>query len=879
MMKKLVLLVLSVVFCVTLYSQKANKVFMSNFYDAVAYMYEDNYGTALDYWKKAEDKDPDNPNVWYNMGVCYKNSSKDRYLAVEYLTKSLDYADPNYVVNDHTVRTCPIDCFMELGVALRMIGKYDESLAMLERAKEVYSTNGRSEKVKAADEEIATTNNAKKMMAQKSCNRIDVTNVGDVINTEYSDHSPVITCDGKTLFFTSKRPNSLNSKEDEKIYVCKKKDNGEWSSPDLLPSPINTKGNNESVVSISPDGKQLYFFRSGSSLQGNLYVSEMNDNGSWGKPKHLSSDINTKYRESHVSIAPDGNSMYFTSDRPGGFGGLDIYVMKKLPNGKWSEPQLLPEEVNTPLDEEYPTVHPNGSLLYFNSKGHESTGGYDVFYSRINDDGTYSKAENMCSPINTPDNDICYSLSCDGKTAYITGIREDSYGEYDIYVVEDKTADPDLIVYKGNVKYADQAIPKGVTVWVKDKTTGEDLGSYTVDENTGEYLCYLQGKDNYSITYSKNGETLKEIEKAPTNDENETFKRMGAPISLDDVVLPLLSKEASVAVRDDKNLAPDVTNVLDEVLKTAKEMKDESRQMIVNLEYDENELPKDSPKLKLVTDYLGKNVDASDISYNQKPTDKNVYNIKVSSTSEVYADNPPKNGNDDNNNITPTDNDNDNNDPYNKNYSDTLELRNIYFDFDKYDIKSQYTNNLNELVDYMKDNPGAKIEIGGHTDYVGTDEYNMVLSGRRAMAVKNYLVDRGVKQDKVEIKKYGESAPIASNSSNATRKYNRRIEFKVLEQGSEKYLKVVSETNMSADADNSNSASGTVEGKVFRVQLFALSKEKSVESFGVPNLKVREVNGMYKYYLGDFSSKAEAENTLSSIKDKYPNAIVLESLK
>ena len=81
-------------------------------------------------------------------------------------------------------------------------------------------------------------------------------------------------------------------------------------------------------------------------------------------------------------------------------------------------------------------------------------------------------------------------------------------------------------------------------------------------------------------------------------------------------------------------------------------------------------------------------------------------------------------------------------------------------------------------------------EIGGHTDVVGTEEYKIVLSGRRAMAIKNYLVERGVKQDKVEIKKYGESAPIASNNSNSTRKYNRRIEFKVLEQGSEKYLKV-----------------------------------------------------------------------------------------
>ena len=391
-MKKLILLILSVIFCVGAYSQKSSKSFMKLFYDASAYMYENNYGAALEYWKKAEDKDRENPNVWYNMGVCYKNSSKDRELAVEYLTKTLDYANPNYVTNDHTERTVPIDCYLELGSALRMLGKYDESVEMLNKAKEVASSNGREDLVTRANEELEVTANAKNLVNQKSCTKNDVANVGDVINSEYSDHSPVITCDGNTLYFTSKRPNAMNSYDDEKIYVAHKKDNGEWSSPDLLPSPINTKGKNESVVAVSNDGKQLYFFRSGSSLQGNLYVVEQNDKGGWGKPKQLSSDINTKYRESHVTISPDGNSMYFSSDRPGGFGGLDIYVKKKLPNGKWSDPQLLPEEVNTASDEEYPFVHPNGSILYFNSKGHENVGGYDVFYSKINDDGTYSKA-------------------------------------------------------------------------------------------------------------------------------------------------------------------------------------------------------------------------------------------------------------------------------------------------------------------------------------------------------------------------------------------------------------------------------------------------------------------------------------------------------
>ena len=177
----------------------------------------------------------------------------------------------------------------------------------------------------------------------------------------------------------------------------------------------------------------------------------------------------------------------------------------------------------------------------------------------------------------------------------------------------------------------------------------------------------------------------------------------------------------------------------------------------------------------------------------------------------------------------------------------------------------------------MKDNPGAKIEIGGHTDFVGTEEYNIVLSGRRAMAIKNYLVERGVKQDKVEIKKYGESAPIASNNSNSTRKYNRRIEFKVLEQGSEKYLKVVPDAS-NGSADNGKSSESAT-GKTYRVQLFALSKAKDVESFNIPNLKVREVNGVYKYYIGDFNSWSEANKALSSIKDKYPQALILDSTK
>ena len=854
-MKKLLLFFLCTAMFAVCYSQKPSEAFMSNFYDAQAFMYEDNFEEALKMWRLAEEEDPENPNVWYNIGVCCKNTSKDREMSEQYLRKALDYVNPKYKRGEHKERTAPIDCYYHLGSVLRMLGKYEESTEMLVKAKQLAQENNREKLVELIDEEMEITVNAKNISTRKSCLKMEVENIGDVVNSVYSDHSPIISCDGRTLYFTSKRPNSLGSEGFENIYVTTKDDNGKWREPEMLPAGINTKGSNESVVALSPDGKELYFFRSGSSLQGNLYVVEKGRNGSWGKPSNLSASINSKYRESHVTISPDGSSMYFTSDRPGGFGGLDIYVMKKLPNGQWSEPKVLPEEVNTPKDEEYPFVHPNGSILYFNSKGHETVGGYDVFFSRINEDGTFSPAENMCSPINTPDNDICYSLSCDGKTAYVAGVRADSYGEYDLYVISDKTEESNMIVYRGAVKYADNAIPKGVQVWVKNTTTGADLGSYKLD-SAGNYTCYLLPSNDYSLTYSKNGEKLNDMQKTPADNEVTAFRENGNPVQLDDIILPLSTSEASVTLYGNSNLTADAISVLNKVKKTADELNEESRVLCVNFEFDENQIASNSPQLKKVVDYLSGSVNKANMSYNEKPMDRNLYNVTVLYEPELIADNPPQA------------------------VMDTVEIGKVYFDFDKYNIKSEYEGLLNKLSEFMVDNPGAKIEVGGHADYTGTDEYNYLLSGRRAMAVKDYLVGKGVKQDKIEIVKYGESKPIANNSRSSLRKYNRRVDFRVLIQGSDAYLKIKSETIVDDGKGDPTAykASGTT--KVFRVQVFALSTQKPVSSFGIPNLKVREFNGVYKYYIGDFDTYEEAKQVMESLDDQYrSSAIVLESRK
>ncbi len=859
-MKKVLVFTLCVIFSVALYSQKSSRAFMNNFYDAVAYMYEDNYDAALLLWQEALNVDPENPNVWYNLGVCYNNTSKDREMAVEYLQKSLDFATADYVSNDHNVRTAPLEAYMEYGKALRMVGKYDESLEVLEKAKKLATENNKTYMLASVETEINISKNIKMHSEQKACRMIEVINIGETVNSEYSDHSPSIVCDGTVLYFTSKRPSSMCKYGCEKIYVTRKTENG-WSSPEMLPHPINTSDNNESVVSVTGDGKQLYFFRSGSGMQGNLYVSELNDNGKWGKPHALSSEINTKYRETHVTLSPDGNSMYFTSDRPNGIGGQDIYVMKKLENDKWSEPQVLPVEVNTENDEECPFVHPNGSVLYFCSKGHDNIGGYDVFFSKINEDGTFSKAESMCTPINTSDNDICYTLSCDGITGYIAAIREDSYGEYDIYMISDIGEAPSLVAYKGVVKYADSTFPMGMQVWVKDKSTGEDLGSYNIDVNTGEFVCNLKPDVDYNLTISRNGNVEKEIAKTTTKNEEATFKKSGQPISLGNIILPLFSKSIDIAVNDKGELTTDAINSLTKVVQDVEMLSAESRKLYVYLNFDENVMKNESAQISAVTDFLtNKGVEKSIICYNDTTTNRNIYAVNVLDKKPLVAGNDVVASEEETKNLQ------------NPVLTDTLELENVYFDFDKYDIKDEYKANLDKLAKFMIEYPAVKIEIGGHTDDIGTTDYNYLLSGRRAKAVKDYLVSKGVKQDKIETVKYGETKPAAKNTS-ALRKYNRRAEFRVLEQGNETFLRFVDGGNSNLETTYSNGLS-SVSNK-YVVQILSLKNFKDLSAFNVPNLKVDSNNGIHHYYLGELSSKAEAEATLETVKDRFPDAYII----
>jgi outer membrane protein OmpA-like peptidoglycan-associated protein/tetratricopeptide (TPR) repeat protein len=311
-------------------------------------------------------------------------------------------------------------------------------------------------------------------------------NLGDSINTDVSEYFPTVTIDGNTLIFT-RRVNHFN----EDFYESHKV-NGTWSKAISLPGNINTN-NNEGAQSVSQDGQWLIFtgcnFPDG---HGNcdLYISYFTPDG-WSTPENLGDSINSEFWESSPSLSPDKKDLYFSSKQPDGYGGSDLYVSHRQINGQWSLPENLGPTVNTIGDEAAPFIHPDNQTLYFTSNGHPGYGGDDLFVTRKQPDGTWSKPENLGYPINTIENEGSLVVAADGKTAYYASDRADSRGGLDLYTFELR-----------------EDVRPAKTLWVKgivfDSTTRKGLPSNVVltDLATRQVISNLQtdGTGNYLIT-------------------------------------------------------------------------------------------------------------------------------------------------------------------------------------------------------------------------------------------------------------------------------------------------------------------------------------------------------------------------------------------
>jgi hypothetical protein len=341
--------------------------------------------------------------------------------------------------------------------------------------------------------------------------------VGSVINNEYPDFSPVLSVDGNALFYTSRRirPDSSNANvldiiagiPHENIYVSYKDREGNWQSPELL--NINPKGPGHlASVNVSADGQTLFLYKDDGG-DGNIYESVLVGE-LWSDPVLMGSDINTKSWETHGAITADGSTFYFVSDRSGGFGGRDLYRVVRLPDGSWSKAQNLGNMINTKYDEEGVFIHPNGRTLYFGSVGHNSMGGFDIFTSELQDDGTWSYPKNVGYPLNTVDDNVFFITTADGRRGYFSSDQFGGYGEKDIYFVDLPTdmESEGLTVLKGFiVPPTGESLPPSTILYVTDKTTGE-VKSYKPRQRDGVYVAILPPCREYNLDYRVNDITV-----------------------------------------------------------------------------------------------------------------------------------------------------------------------------------------------------------------------------------------------------------------------------------------------------------------------------------------------------------------------------------
>ncbi|TXI79824.1 MAG: hypothetical protein E6Q44_08605 [Flavobacteriales bacterium] len=501
-------------------AQGDNTSFNWKFEEASKLMEEKFYNQAADIWGQLLSTDAENANLNYKLGVSYFNSYNQKAKALPYLERAASLRKANfgsfntagYDPFDARERNAPAEVDYYLGRAYHLNNEFDK--ADVAYQKFLDGSDLKHELRELASHGKEQTANAR--VLQASPMNYQISNVGQVINWAGPDFSPVLSVDGNALFYTSRRvrPDSSNSAvidpiaglPYENVYVSYKDREGNWQKPEVL--NINPAVGHLATINVAADGQTLFVYRDDGG-DGNIYESKLVGEV-WSDPVLMGSDINTKAWETHGALSADGNTFYFVSDRKSGLGGRDIYRAVRLPSGEWSKAQNLSPVLNTKYDEDGPFIHPNGRTLYFSSKGHNSMGGFDIFYTEMNDDGSWTAPKNLGSPLNTTDDDVFFVTTADGRRGYFSSDKNSGYGEKDIYFVDLPTEmeAEGLTVLKGYIIPAPgEALPPSTILYVTDKATGE-VKSYKPRQRDGVYVAILPPCKEYNLDYRVNDKTV-----------------------------------------------------------------------------------------------------------------------------------------------------------------------------------------------------------------------------------------------------------------------------------------------------------------------------------------------------------------------------------
>lgn len=501
------------------------------FVEAESFFLFEEYKDALPLYQQIARVEPENYNVQYKIGVCYLN---DIYLfqkSIGYLERASQNINLKYRQNNFKEKKAPLEAHYYLGKAYHVSNMLDKAIESYNRFKSLATAEEFD--INIVDEDIQACHLAKKMLPDPVF--FSPTNVRSPVNTRFEEKNPVISGDGKTLIFTR----SLQFYDG--VFISRRNADGTWSEPYNLTSDFGLDGNSY-ACGISYFGDEIFVYRS-DNFDGNIYSSNLVGE-KWSQLKKLNANINTKFWESHASLSDDGKYLYFTSNRTGGFGGLDIYKSERSPKGDWGPAVNLGPVINSPSNEETPFLSNEGYALFFSSEGHETIGGYDVFVSTLRSNGTWSKPKNMGSPLNTTGNDLFYNPMGVNSFGYLALYdKASTMGMLDIYEIEVYNEYiPRTFQIQGQIKVseADSKFYKKLSVKILDADTKEvvdenkvnEEGEMSLSASQGEYLLLIEGPE--INTYQKN--------------LNLAVNQPGALVVLPEIILDKTSDQSAVTV-------------------------------------------------------------------------------------------------------------------------------------------------------------------------------------------------------------------------------------------------------------------------------------------------------------------------------------------
>lgn len=384
---------------------------------------------------------PESSNYNYRKGFLMLEIRRDYKGAIPFFQKSILDTDPNFDMYSTSEKSAPTDSYFHLARCYH----YNEEL---DKAEEQYTnfinnSKKRSERIPEAQLKLQQLQTARKLMAEPV--NVYLKNVGNKVNSKYPEYSSVVSLDGSALYFTSRRPWAKNETEGfrdpalnqytEDIYVSYMDYDSSWTDPIRLEFCLPER--NEATIAVSTDERRVYLYQddhgNGDLYYTDFYLAKFNE------ITYLDDkNINTDYWETHCMVSNDASTLVLVSDRPGGYGGRDLYISTKKPDGTWSKPENLGPQVNGPKDDDAPFISIDNNQLYFATNDSRSIGGFDIMRAEKNEDGTWGPATNLGYPFNSTNDDIYYTTTIDGLRGYMTSYRPEGLGEKDIYEIKNE---------------------------------------------------------------------------------------------------------------------------------------------------------------------------------------------------------------------------------------------------------------------------------------------------------------------------------------------------------------------------------------------------------------------------------------------------------